>query len=194
MKKHISLFALAAAIIAVPVLAAPDGGKMADANGDGVTTRAEAQTATAAHFAKMDVNKDGKLDATDRAAHRAERQGTMFGKLDTDSNGSISRTEWEAHSAARDAKHGEGHGKRADAGETGEHGMRGQHGGGMAMMMKADANGDKAISQAEFSTAALAMFDRADTNKDGQVSAAEHQAARQTMGAMHRPAAAPTGE
>jgi hypothetical protein len=50
--------------------------------------------------------------------------------------------------------------------------------GGM-MMGKADTNGDKAISQAEFETAALARFDAADANKDGQVTAEERAAQRE---------------
>ena len=47
--------------------------------------------------------------------------------------------------------------------------------------MKADANGDKAISQAEFVAGALARFDRMDANKDGKVTAEERQAMRQAM-------------
>src|SRR3546814_16500680 len=58
--------------------------------------------------------------------------------------------------------------------DLGHHGMRGGHG----MMMKADTNGDKAISQTEFQTAALARFDAQDANKDGPVTAAERKAAR----------------
>jgi hypothetical protein len=59
----------------------------------------------------------------------------------------------------------------------GGHGKRGGH-HGMMMMGKADTDGDKAISQAEFQTAALARFDAADANKDGQVTAEERQAQR----------------
>ena len=42
MNKKISLFALGAALIAVPVLAAPGGAK-ADTDGNGTLTRTEAQ-------------------------------------------------------------------------------------------------------------------------------------------------------
>jgi len=179
--KKVSLFTLAAALVAVPVLAAPGG-----ADGDAVHTRAEAQAKAAQLFAKMDANKDGKLDATDRAAQRAERQAKIFASLDADGNGSISKAEWDKHGADRAAKRAERGEKRADAGEAGEgkrhHGMRGGHGkrgGHHGMMMgKADASGDKAISQAEFQTAALARFDAADANKDGQVTAEERQAQR----------------
>lgn len=182
--KKITILTLGAALLAVPALAAP-GGKMGDADGNGVLTRVEAQTAATQMFAKMDANGDGKLDATDRAAKRAEMQGKRFASLDANSDGSISKAEWDQHGADRAAKRTE---KHADAGEAGKgkrgHGMRGHHGKrgghGMGMMMKADANGDKAISQAEFQTAALARFDAADANKDGQVTAEERAAQRES--------------
>ncbi|MGN7929056.1 EF-hand domain-containing protein [Sphingopyxis sp. 22461] len=179
MNKKISLFTLAAALVAVPVLAAPG------ADGNAVQTRADAQARATQMFAKMDANKDGKLDATDRTAQRAERQAKIFASLDADGNGSISKAEWDKHGADRAAKRAERGEKRAESGEAGEgkrHGMRGGHGkrgGHHGMMMgKADTDGDKAISQAEFQTAALARFDAADANKDGQVTAEERQAQR----------------
>lgn len=150
--KKITLFTLGAALIAVPALAAP-GGKMGDADGDGVLTRAEAQAAATQMFAKMDANGDGQLDATDRATKRAERG--------------------EKHAEA-----GEGHRGKRD-GMRGHRGKRGGH--GMMMMARADTDGDKAISQAEFQTAALARFDSVDANKDGQVTADERKAHRETM-------------
>lgn len=181
MNKKISLFTLAAALVAVPVLAAPGG-----ADGNAVQTRADAEAKATQMFARMDANKDGKLDAADRTAQRAERQAKIFASLDADGNGSISKAEWDKHGADRAAKRAERGEKRADAGEPGEgkrhHGMRGGHGkrgGHHGMMMgKADTNGDKAISQAEFQTAALARFDAADANKDGTVTAEERQAQR----------------
>jgi hypothetical protein len=178
--KKISLFTLAAALVAVPVLAAPGG-----ADGNAVQTRADAEARATQMFAKMDANKDGKLDAADRAAQRADRQAKTFASLDADGNGSISKAEWDKHGADRAAKRAERGEKRAEAGDAGEgkrHGMRGGHGkrgGHHGMMMgKADTDGDKAISQAEFQTAALARFDAADANKDGQVTAEERQAQR----------------
>jgi hypothetical protein len=177
-KKKLSFLTLGAALIAVPVLAAPGGAK-GDANA--TLTRAEAQAHAAERFAKMDANKDGKIDASDRAARRAAMQTKMFERLDANKDGSISKAEWDQHSVDCAAK-------RADAGATeGKRGMRGHHGmrggrhgmrGGM-MMGKADTNGDKAISQAEFETAALARFDAADANKDGQVTAEERAAQRE---------------
>lgn len=203
MNKKISFLTLGAALLAVPVLAAPGGAGRGDADGNGVVTRAEAQASAAQMFAKMDANKDGKLDAADRAAQRAAMQAKRFTDLDADGNGSISRAEWDKHGADRAAKRAERGEARDNAGEAGEgrrHGMRGGHhgkrGGHHGMMMgKADANGDKAISHAEFQTAALARFDAADANKDGQVTPEERQAQRGTWRAKRGAApAAPTSQ
>lgn len=176
MTKKITLLTLGAALVAVPVLAAPGGG---DRNA--TQTRAEVQTKAAEMFARMDVNKDGQIDAADRAAKHAERQARMFERLDANKDGNISKAEWDQHGADRAAKRAERGEKRADAGE-GKRGMRGHHGkrgGHRGMMMgKADTNGDKAVSLAEFQTAALARFDAADANKDGQVTPEERKAQR----------------
>ncbi|MBA3940202.1 MAG: hypothetical protein C0520_03220 [Sphingopyxis sp.] len=193
MKKKISLLTLGAALIAVPVLAAPG------ADGKATVTRAEAEAKATQMFARMDANKDGKLDAADRAAQRTELRAKLFDGLDANKDGSISKAEWDQHSADRAAKRAERGEKRADAGE-GKRGMRGHHGkrGGHHGMMlgKADTDGDKAISQAEFQTAALARFDAADANKDGQVTAEERQAQRGAWRAKRGGAApaAPAGE
>src|SRR3546814_20581700 len=91
MNKKIPLLTLGAALIAVPVLAAPGGDRTAP------QTRAEVQTRAAEMFAKLDANQDGKLDTADRAAKRAERQAKKFTRLDADGNGSISKAEWDQH-------------------------------------------------------------------------------------------------
>lgn len=199
MTKKISLFAFGAALIAVPVLAAP-GGANADADGNGTLTRAEAQAHATERFAKMDFNKDGKIDAADRSAKRAEMQTKKFASLDADGNGSISQTEWNNQGAERAAKRAERLAKRAEAGEARDgkrHAMRGpgkrgaRHAMHGSMMAKADTDGDKAISQSEFQVAALARFDAADANKDGQVTAEERKAQRGAWRAKRAAPAAP---
>ncbi|WP_374393000.1 EF-hand domain-containing protein [Sphingopyxis sp.] len=183
--KKIPFLTLGAALIAAPVFAAPGPGAKGDADANGTLTRAEAQAHATEMFARMDANKDGKLDASDRAARRTEMQAQMFERLDANKDGSISKAEWEQHSADRAAKRGDRGEKRADAGDgkremRGHRGKRGGHamGGGM-MMARADTDGDKAVSQAEFQTKALARFDAADANKDGQVTAEERAAQRE---------------
>ncbi|WP_173655786.1 EF-hand domain-containing protein [Sphingomonas turrisvirgatae] len=47
--------------------------RMADTNGDGAISRAEFDAASAKRFAKLDTNKDGKLDAADRPQRRMTR-------------------------------------------------------------------------------------------------------------------------
>lgn len=183
MKKKIAFLTLGAALLAAPVLAAPGAGLKPDDNA--TLTRADAQAKATQLFAKLDANKDGKLDASDRAAKRAEMQAKAFERLDANKDGSISKAEWDQHAADRAAKRSERGDKRAEAGKRGDgprHAMRGHRGGpggphGM-MLGRADANGDKAITQAEFQTAALARFDAADANKDGQVTPDERAAQR----------------
>jgi hypothetical protein len=151
-------------------------------------------------WAKLDVNKDGKLDQADRAAKMAER----FAAIDTDKNGSISREEFAAHHqqmkdgpvrgdkpgmppAGAGMDHGRmGHGKMGH----GKMGGRGHHmmGGGMHMIGLADANKDGTVTRAEFDAGVKAHFDKADTNKDGKVSPEERRAAmKDMMGKMRGP-------
>jgi Ca2+-binding EF-hand superfamily protein len=51
-------------------------------------------------FARMDANRDGTLNETDRTAMKAQR----FDRLDTDRNGSISQTELAARAGDRAGK------------------------------------------------------------------------------------------
>lgn len=58
----------------------PGGGRAGlatrvDANGDGMVTKAEFAQRAYAHFARKDVNKDGRLTRDERQAARAERRG-----------------------------------------------------------------------------------------------------------------------
>jgi hypothetical protein len=144
----------------------------------GVMTRAEVESHSAAMFARMDANKDGKLDRADREA----RRNMMFDRIDTDKNGQISRAEFSTPPQRQGMD-----GAKGPDGQGGKHhgwggrGGRGHHGGGMMMGRMADADKDGAVSQAEFTAAALQRFDRADANKDGQVTKEERQSARKAM-------------
>ena len=148
------------------------------------TTRAEAQSHAVQMFARMDQNKDGQLDPADRAA----RQGAMFERLDANKDGAVSRAEFDAAHADREGPGGPGMGRHGDGpGHDGDKGPRmGRHGGGrgmhgMMMLGMADANKDGAVTQAEFSAAALAHFDKADANHDGSLTRAERRAAHEEM-------------
>lgn len=89
-----ALAALALAAIPAALLAQPAPGPQTS------MTKADAQARAAEMFARMDVNKDGKLDEADRAA----RQGEMFARLDTDKDGKLSQQEFTA--GRRSAKAG----------------------------------------------------------------------------------------
>ena len=180
--------------------AAEAGFTRMDANKDGVLNAADRAERKGDRFANMDANKDGQLSKAEMdAAHaarmekraerkgerggkrmanmtdeqkaewqakRAERRDTHFAAMDTDKNGTLS----EAEFTAGHAKMGEGH--------RGKH--KGKRGG--KMMERADTNGDKAVSKAEFTTAAMARFDRVDADKNGVISAAERQAMKDKRG------------
>ncbi|MCC6924465.1 EF-hand domain-containing protein [Novosphingobium sp.] len=176
MKKITLGLSLLALGIAGTAIAAAERGPGMDPLGDKTVTKAEFLASHGDMFAKMDANKDGKLDAADRAAHQGQMQGQMFDKLDTDHNGSISREEFAAaHQRGGDRA---GHGQR-----EGKHGEHGGKRGGMMMKM-ADANKDGAVTRDELQAAAAKHFDMMDANKDGKLTKEERQAARDKMRAM----------
>ena len=148
-----------------------------DADGDRTVTRAEAQTHAAEMFAEMDVNKDGRIDQSDRTAHEIAMRNEHFTKLDTNKDGSISRAEFDAAHSGGHGLGGKGMGGAMMGG--GSHGKG--HSGGMKMMQMADADNDKAISREEFIAAHLKHFEMSDANKDGKVTPEERRAARAKM-------------
>ena len=165
--------ATAALATAGVALAAPGTGGHRMPQGD--VTRAQAQATAAERFAKMDVNSDGRLDRADREARRLQ----MFEWMDADNDGSISKAEF----AAMHAQRGDGAREGRRAGADGHHmrGKRSGHRGAGMMARMADTNNDGAISQAEFTAAALKRFDRADADGNGTVTQAERTAARAAM-------------
>jgi Ca2+-binding EF-hand superfamily protein len=173
-KLTLSLIAGAAAIAAGGVAFAQS------APAGSAVTRADVRQHSAQAFERMDANKDGKIDQGDRDA----RQKTRFDRVDADSNGAITYAEFTAARGDR-----AGRGDRSEDGERmgrrGGHrmsmGMRGH--GGFGRMTDADANGDGAVTQAEFQAAAVQRFDRADADKNGTVTREERKATRQKRSA-----------
>ncbi|WP_313808818.1 EF-hand domain-containing protein [Sphingobium sp.] len=156
----------------------PRGGgmlMMADANKDGAVTKAELTAALDARFAKLDANKDGKLDQADRDILRQQRLDERFAALDTDRNGQISKAEFAAGHQGHDGMHDRMGPQGRDWGHRGP--GRGMMHGGPGDEMKKDG----AITKAEFMARPLAMFDKADANHDGKVTAEEMKAARQSF-------------
>ena len=148
-----------------------------DANGDGAITRAEAQAAGTARFARMDANSDGRLDQADWDQVRQQRRAAMFQRLDTDGNGSITRPEWEQAADQRAARMGERMARRGAGGpDGGRHG--GHHGGPGGMGARLDTNHDRTVTREEFMAAVSERHGALDGNSDGTVTTAERAAHR----------------
>ena len=178
-----AMLGVSVALLAVSgaAIAHNHGADHGDPMGDKTVTRAEAQTHAATMFAKMDINKDGKIDAGDREA----RQMARFDRADANKDGSVSRDEFAAARKAAGERRAEWKAK-GEHGERGEHGKRmGGHGrgmkGGMMMLAMADTNKDKAVSKDEFLAAHAKHFNQVDANKDGSLTPDERKAAMAKM-------------
>jgi len=151
---------------------------------DRVITRAEAQTRATEMFARLDVNKDGKLDKADRELGHQQMREKMFAKLDANGDGSISKAEFMADKGPEGRGPGmdgpppppPGDGAAPPPPPGGEGpGMRdGMHGG------KFGRGGDgRPGGRHHFGgpRGGMMMEKQADTNNDGAVSQAEFVAA-----------------
>lgn len=187
MRKTIALSLVATAVVALGGVAYAQVAPEAAPRGE--LTRAVVEQRTAQVFGRMDANDDGVLNQADREA----RQKAMFDRVDADHNGAISPAEFSAMREDRREDRLEARGERLEQrGGPGGPGMglRGMRGPGAARA--ADADRDGAVSQAEFTGAALARFDHADADKDGKISRAERRAFRGPMGPMRgRPGGPP---
>ncbi len=128
--------------------------KQLDADGDGRISKAEAakQPRFAEHFARMDANGDGYVDARDRELRGKQRRDEWFAKADTDKDGKLTRAEIDAADAHRRAQF-----------------QQRMQARGAERFAAADANKDGRISREEAkSRPRLAeRFDQLDANKDG---------------------------
>lgn len=152
-----------------------------DPFGNATITRAEAQAKAGEMFARLDVNRDGKLDQADRAA----AMGARFDAMDANHDGALSRQEFiDAHARMMAGRDGEGPRMGAGMGAGMRPGM-GRMMGGMKMLGRMDANGDRTITRDEFMAGALKRFDAADANHDGKLTPEERRAGmKRHMGAM----------
>ncbi|WP_271079282.1 EF-hand domain-containing protein [Aurantiacibacter sp. MUD61] len=171
MKKPLILAAALAGLTTTGMAAAQDMPR-------GDMTRADVAERAAAAFDRMDVTGDGVINVQDREARARER----FAQADANGDGALTFEEMQAAREERREAREERRGQRAERGGRDQRGERaGRRGGrGMAMRMlrNADTDGDNAVSQAEFTAAALARFDRADANNDGTVTVEERRAQR----------------
>ena len=179
---------------AMPPMADMHHPMRADPLGDATITRADAEAKAAALFAQLDLNHDGKLDPADRAV----RIGEHFDKMDANHDGVLSKQEFIAAHEQAMAGH-EGH-DGPDHEGVGPDGLgqsaMGHAGMGPGMMghrmMGMDADGNRAVTRAEFIADALKRFDEADANHDGKLTKDERRATmrahmrqmREMMGGM----------
>ena len=125
----------------------------ADANHDGVVTRAEYDQAR-----------------QEMETRRREHHDRAFARLDANKNGSLSRSEFDSPpQVGKDANGApppplEGPGGRV---RRGGHGLMGPGMMGPAWFDRADADHDGKVTLAEAQAAALARFDAMDRNRDG---------------------------
>lgn len=142
--------------------------------GEAGLTRDSVQQRAAQAFERMDLNRDGKIDAADRQARAKAR----FDRTDANSDGAIDFAEYTAKRERPESVAAERRAPRAE--HMGHRGMR----GGMGLRgpgREADADGDGVITRAEFEAALLARFDTADADNDGTVTAAERKAQGDAM-------------
>lgn len=180
---------LLAATVALPAAALAQARGPMSGESPQMTREAAARHA-AAMFARLDANSDGKIDPADRQARITQRQEAHFARHDTNGDGTISREEWAAAGDEVRARRGEREAHRPMM----ERPMRPRMGLAPAsgnILAGADADGDRAITEAEFNAAMLARFDRMDANADGTITAEERRAAGRRDGRGPRPGLAP---
>jgi Ca2+-binding EF-hand superfamily protein len=166
-----------------------------DADSDGRISLSEMQAASAARFARLDVNRDGQLtreerragrqiDRSERQGRRAGREAAAFTRRDADRDGAITETEapraWERlarFDANRDAR------LTVEEIRAGREALRAERQGSRAERpaqagrLAKDADG--VLTRAEAEARVRARFAMMDVNRDGYVTREERQAHRQ---------------
>ena len=128
------------------------------------------------HAAPVKAVADGNRIVTKTEAIAADAR---FAKMDLNGDGSISQSEFMAIHEAGAERRADRRKKRMERIGAGmREGRQPRRLGAMVMMARADINGDKAVSQAEFRAAIDARFSKADANQDDSISMEERQAAR----------------
>lgn len=113
-----------------------------------------------AEFAKMDINKDGRISSDEHAAGAKQ----MFDAMDANNDGDVTTAEM-------DAAHERVTGAKANRAEI-----------SAAEKIKViDKGRDGILSAAEHATGSQAMFKKMDTNKDGYLSRDELEAGHANM-------------
>lgn len=169
-----------------------------DRDGDRRISLAEMQAGQTERFARMDVDRDGRLTREERKAgrqamrlqrmgQRAERQAAMFARRDADRNGALS----QAETPARLAPHFAHFDANRDGGVTAQElqagrvamraAMRAERGPKPARSdraQRADTDNDGVVTRAEAAARVQARFARLDLNRDGFLTRDERRSGR----------------
>ncbi len=182
--------------------------KNLDADRDGAVSAAEFAKEQQERFTKRDINKDGKLDATEVVATRGGKMNTgdrsdrLMKRYDANADDRVTREEFDAGQKAWFAKRDkDGDGKLGQGEAPRRFGLRGARPEietldkvierGAARFKGLDVNGDNVIEASEVAAAETAKSEyrlkkamhRLDQNRDGTVSPDEFMAqARQRFG------------
>jgi Ca2+-binding EF-hand superfamily protein len=157
----------------------------ADANNDGVLTRAEFDAGRSARFAEQDANHDGQLTREEMREgwgghHRGGRgRDGGFHNLrgaDANNDGNITRDEFLARPTEMFQRIDANNDGVITAAERPQRGERAE--GERRERPDFDANDDHQFSQAEHAAMGAGMFERLDANNDGNVTREEADAAR----------------
>lgn len=184
-----SLFAAAATLLLAGTASAQDGrgGMRLDRDGDKRISLVEMQAAQAERFTRLDADQDGQLTSEERKAGRqalhAERQAARFNRRDADRDGGLSLAEAPKaigpHFAHVDAdRNNRLSAEELQAARTMMRAARGPK-AVKADRVRVDANGDGAVSRAEFEAHLRVRFARMDADRDGFITRAERKAVRQ---------------
>lgn len=156
----------------------------ADANNDGVLTRAEFDAGREARFAQQDANHDGQLTREEMREGRGHHRGGRGGRggfhnlrgADANNDGNITREEFLARPIEMFQRiDADGNGVITEA-ERPQRPERAE--GERRQRPDFDANDDRQISRTEFTAMGSGMFERMDANNDGRVTREEADAAR----------------
>ncbi len=179
---------IVSAIATILMGSAAFAGPKADANQDGVITRAEFMAESQSKFASFDSNGDGYISEDERTSARengqAERRTAMFGQIDANGDGVISRDEFEAAGDNRKEKSREKRRQRRDVNQDGQVDEADREAFREKMSERRERMKERRQQRSEGSQGRRrgnSPWLRADTNGDKLISAQEFQAGAEKM-------------